>query len=481
MPHLPILRQGREYRSIDLAPAIHFQTRQPVAQVSQANVGLIRRDLLRQDEARESLSRFSTRELIEICTRAGDIFLNDTLPLGDAMQSPQDYVEQTASTTGMPWVMVRRNMAKIHAMFTSMETVLAGLTRGVSLEVLDQGFSTKGSPVSFFPRGLSLGIVLPSNSPAVHSLWIPSFALKTPLVLKPGSAEPWTPWRIIQAFLKAGAPPQSFSYYPTDHAGANEILRSTGRGMLFGDVGAVKHWADDPRIELHGPGYSKIVIGDDCADQWEQYIDVIARSIADNGGRSCINASGVWVTAHAEEIAQALAERLAKIQPRAADDPDAAIAPFANSEVGRRISAMVDDGLAEPGARDVSADHRAERCVEWNGCTYLLPTIVRCTSPDHPLANKEFLFPFASVVEVSQSDLPEVLGPTLALTAITRDQKLLKRLLTSPHVGRLNIGPVATNVISWDQPHEGNLFDHLYLRRAFQMVEAGAFAESMAR
>lgn len=142
---------------------------------------------------------------------------------------------------------------------------------------------------------------------------------------------------------------------------------------------------------------------------------------------------------------------------------------------------MVDDGLAEPGARDVSADHRAERCVEWNGCTYLLPTIVRCTSPDHPLANKEFLFPFASVVEVSQSDLPEVLGPTLALTAITRDQKLLKRLLTSPHVGRLNIGPVATNVISWDQPHEGNLFDHLYLRRAFQMVEAGAFAESMAR
>jgi uncharacterized protein (DUF952 family) len=24
--------------------------------------------------------------------------------------------------------------------------------------------------------------------------------------------------------------------------------------------------------------------------------------------------------------------------------------------------------------------------------------------------------------------------------------------------------------ISWDQPHEGNLFDHLYARRAFQSV-----------
>ena len=33
---------------------------------------------------------------------------------------------------------------------------------------------------------------------------------------------------------------------------------------------------------------------------------------------------------------------------------------------------------------------------------------------------------------------------------------------------RLNVGPIATNQISWDQPHEGNLFEHLYARRSFQ-------------
>jgi hypothetical protein len=474
--HIPILRYGREYRSIDTAPAVHFLTREPMAEVSQANFGLIRRDLRRQEEARQALAGFSTRELIAMCARAGEFFLNETLPLGDAGQSPQDYVEQTSATTGMPWVLIRRNMAKVHAMFSSMETVLAGLTRGLSLEVLDRGYSMEGSPISFFPRGNSLGVVLPSNSPAVHSLWIPSVALKTPLVLKPGSAEPWTPMRIIQAFLKAGAPPEAFCYYPTDHGGANEILRSTGRGMLFGDVGAVKNWATDPRIELHGPGYSKVVIGDDCIDDWEKYIDVIARSIADNGGRSCINASGVWVTRHGDAIAEALAERLATIRPRAADDPEAGIAPFANPEVGRRISGMVDAGLAEAGARDVTSKHRAERCVEWAGCTYVLPTIVRCDSPEHPLANKEYLFPFASVLEVEEREIPEVLGPTLVVSAITRNPALINRLLASPHVGRLNIGAVPTNVISWDQPHEGNLFDHLYARRAFQMVEEPALA-----
>ena len=44
-------------------------------------------------------------------------------------------------------------------------------------------------------------------------------------------------------------------------------------------------------------------------------------------------------------------------------------------------------------------------------------------------------------------------------------------MLESPHVGRLNIGAIQTNAIRWDQPHEGNLFDHLYSRRAFEMAE----------
>jgi hypothetical protein len=45
---------------------------------------------------------------------------------------------------------------------------------------------------------------------------------------------------------------------------------------------------------------------------------------------------------------------------------------------------------------------------------------------------------------------------------------LIRRLVSSSNVGRLNVGPVPTCQISWDQPHEGNLFEHLYARRAFQ-------------
>lgn len=470
MTHIPLLRRGEPYTSLDVARVPHHRTRELFVEISQANAGLIRRDLRDQEQSRRKLSQLSTAELVEICVQASQHFISDSLPLGNEVQTPEDYVRQVSATTGMPHALARKNMQKIRSVMAEIRNVLNGLTRSIDWGILDRGFGeVDGHALSFFPRTNSLGVVLPNNSPGVHSLWVPAFPLKIPLVLKPGSAEPWTPFRIIQALIRAGAPTEAFSFYPTDHAGVGEILRSCQRGIIFGDSSSTGLWSNDPRIEVHGPGYSKIVIGEDCIDQWEQYLDVMVNSIADNGGRSCVNASGIWVPSHAEEISEAVAARLAQIVPRAADDEKALLAPFVDPNVATRISQMIDQGLTEPGARDVTAKHRqGDRLTQWQNCSYLLPTLVLCDNSEHSLANKEFLFPFASVVRISQEQVPEALGPSLVVTAITSDQELIQKLVTSPNIDRLNIGPVPTNHVSWDQPHEGNLFEHLYGRRAFQ-------------
>jgi acyl-CoA reductase-like NAD-dependent aldehyde dehydrogenase len=253
--------------------------------------------------------------------------------------------------------------------------------------------------------------------------------------------------------------------------------------MFFGDLAAIGSVAGDPRVELHGPGYSKILIGDDLLqdDRWMAHVDLMAASIADNGGRSCVNASGVWVNAsHAERVAEAIAAKLAAIVPRAADDEGATLAPFADPRVAERISAQIDAGLQTPGAREVTLDRRGTpRLVTFGGSTYLQPTVVLCDAPDHPLANREFLFPFAAVVGVSaatMAQMPAAMGKTLVVTALTRDRALVNRLLGSPLVDRLNVGAIPTNQISWDQPHEGNLFEHLYARRSFQQHADAALA-----
>ena len=482
--HLPILRFGKPYKSLDAVTVLHHRTREPLIRISQANIGLIRRDMMRQEEARAALAKLTVAELVAMSKRAAGHFLHDDLPLDPdrapedgGLQSPEAYVEQLSATTGMPHVMVRRNMLKVHGVLSQVDEVLGGLTRGLDLSVLDEGIGqAAGRALSYFPRGASMGVVLPNNSPGVHSLWAPATVLKMPLILKPGSAEPWTPYRMVQAWLRAGCPPEAFSFYPADHAGGNEILRQCGRGMVFGDVSATDRWKGDPRIERHGPGFSKVILGPDAVADYEKHLDVIVASILDNGGRSCVNASSVWVASSepgkgkGKEIAEALAERLAKIAPRAADDEDAQVAPFVDPAVAERISAMIDRDLnAQPGAREVTAELRGTpRLASWQGCNYLLPTIVHVSDREHPLANREFLFPFASVVEVPVEEMPEAFGPSLVVTAITGDDGLKQRLLGSPLVDRLNLGPIPTSRIGWDQPHEGNLFEHLYSRRAIQ-------------
>jgi acyl-CoA reductase-like NAD-dependent aldehyde dehydrogenase len=121
-------------------------------------------------------------------------------------------------------------------------------------------------------------------------------------------------------------------------------------------------------------------------------------------------------------------------------------------------------------ARDISAAIRGNtRVTSAHGGTFLLPTVMRCDA-SHPLANREFLFPFASVVEVPARDLPDALGSSLVVTCISNDPAFRARFVASPHVDRLNFGPVSTTQIGWDQPHEGNLFEHLYARRAIQRL-----------
>jgi len=470
--HIPILRQGMPYASVQQLDLLHHATREPVARISQANSGMIRRDVTRM--ADDVLERFTVADLFAMCRKAADLFMHAALPLGDALQSFEDYIGQLSSTTGMPVTYCRNNAAKIHKMLDEIDVVVGGLTRRFDLNILDRGYGRhQDGMLSYFREGRIFGAVLPSNSPGVHALWIPAIALKAPIVLKPGSQEPWTPLRIIEALAAAGVPREAFGFYPTDHAGAAELLRTVDRAMLFGDEATTRPWRIDPRVEIHGPGLSKVVLGDDAAEEWEQHLEVMASSIIANGGRSCINASAVWTPCHGRAIAEALAARFATVQALPADDPNAELAAFADRKTAERISAVIDNNLRVERAEDLTQAVRgAPRFAVLNGCGYLLPTIVWCGTRDHPLANREFLFPYASVVECPTNEIPGAIGRTLVVTAITRDERFARRLMASANVDRLNLGAIPTWRLSWDQPHEGNLFEHLYRQRAFQIEPA---------
>ncbi|MDB4618256.1 aldehyde dehydrogenase family protein [Akkermansiaceae bacterium] len=461
---IPILRLGETYESadhVDLGNGVLTHT---------ANPGLIRRDLLNIAKAKAALDAIPAETLADYCERAAELFMHEELPCGDASQTPQQYVESLSALTRLPHTLVRMNMGKIHAAMSQIRTVLGGLTRGMPLEIFDRGLASVGDlKVNYYPATNSLGVSLPSNAPAVNSLWLPALVMKIPVLLKPGREDPFTPLRIVQAMIQAGFPKEAFGYYPTTHEGGDTLLTSCGAGISFGSDVTVRKYAPFKNIQVHGTGRSKILIGEDYIDRWEDYIDVLATSVSANGGRSCINTSAILVPSRRDEIAAALAEKLAQIEPLARDDDNALLCGFANTAMAEGIDGMIEGHLKEPGAEDLTARFRpGNRKVEAFEQTYLCPTLISCADKEHPLANTEFMFPYASIVEMPQAEMLANIGETLVVSAFTEDQDWIQDLMLSPDIERLNIGPFPTNRVQWEQPHEGNLFEFLYHRRAIQ-------------
>ena len=470
MIHFPVLRWGEPYQSLETEKVVHFATGEELAEVSQANGGLVERDLRKAQRARDALREIPIPELVGMVQKAGGLFMSADLPLGDGTQSPDDFVVQQSATTGLPEHMCRANMAKLKFVLDQMDNILDSLTRKLPLELLSDGYGEEdGLMRSYQANTPVLGMVLPSNSPGVHSLWLPVVPLQIGLVLKPGPQEPWTPWRMAQAFFEAGVPRQAIALYPGGGDIGAAVLKSCPRSLIFGGLPTVEQYEGHAGVQVHGPGFSKILLGDDVVDDWESYLDLMVDSVLVNGGRSCINCSGIWASRHGKEIAAALAERLGPIAPLPPDDPAATLAAFTVAGQAEAISADIDAAADTDGVEEMTTAYRdGDRLVPRERCDYLRPTVLHSDSPDSTAAGKEYMFPFVTVVDCPQDKMISAIGQTLVATGITHDDAFRTALLDAENIDRLNLGAVPTIQLNWLQPHEGNIVDFLYRARAFQ-------------
>ena len=471
MLDIPVLRWGKPYDSLEKDNVRHFLTGEPIAAVSQANGGIIARDMRQAHKAREILREFSIAELIEKIKVAADHYESGNVPIGSGVQSPTDFAHQQSSSTGLPEHMCKANMSKNSFVLRNMEKILDCLTRGLPLDILSKGYGDEGRgvTVSYQAQTPVLGAVLPSNSPGVHTLWLPVIPLQIGLVLKPGPQEPWTPYRMISSFIQAGIPAEVFAVYPGGPEAGAAVLNSVQRAMIFGGTKTVEQYHGNPRVQAHGPGFSKILLGDDVVDDWEKYLDLMVESIYINSGRGCINCSGIWASRHTKEIAQAIAERIGPVEALPPEDPNAGLAAFTVKDMAIAVWNLIEKQLEESGVTHMTAPY-GSRLVEHENCAYLRPMVVHCTSPEQEIAKAEYMFPFSTVVECPEDKFLEKIGPTLVATVITENEKLIQACSEATHIDRFNAGPIPTTRLNWLQPHEGNIIDFLFRNRAYQVA-----------
>jgi acyl-CoA reductase-like NAD-dependent aldehyde dehydrogenase len=468
--HLPAWRFGKPYESIERDTLVHFLTGEPVAEVSRVGGALVGRDLQKAQQARRALLALDPEDVVERLQTAGNLYANGTVTVGDTKQTPDDFVKQQSATTGLPESLCRANMQKNMFVLSNMDRILDALSRGLPTDILWKGFGVeqRGVTVSYQAQSPVLGLVLPSNSPGVHTLWLPVVALGVGLVMKPGSQEPWTPYRMAAAMIEAGIPAEAIGLYPGATDVGAGILAGCRRSMIFGSAKTVEQYRSNPGVQVHGPGFSKIILGDDCVDEWERHLDMMVESVAINSGRGCINTSAIYASRHTQEIAEALAARLGPVDVKPPQDPEAKLAAFTIPGAAKAIWQQIEGGLKAPGVTHMTAAY-GDRLVEGERCGWLRPTVAHCTSPEPEIAKAEYMFPFVSVVACPQDQMLDKIGPTLVCSALTEDEAFQSRLIDCTHIDRLNLGPIPTTKLDWLQPHEGNIIDFLYRSRALQV------------
>ena len=68
---------------------------------------------------------------------------------------------------------------------------------------------------------------------------------------------------MAEAFFQAGIPREAISIYPGGPEAGAAVLAGCERSLIFGGTPTVQQYKNDPRVQAHGPGFSKINLGDD--------------------------------------------------------------------------------------------------------------------------------------------------------------------------------------------------------------------------
>ena len=156
---------------------------------------------------------------------------------------------------------------KIRGVLARDAPVLAGLTRSLDLAVLDRGCGRGGrARGQLHPARAPLGRRPPSNSPGVHSLWVPGRRPEDGAGAEAGQrrALDAVPAR-SRRFIDGGRAAGRLRLLPDRPRGRGRDPARCGRGHGLRRHRHDEAWRSDPRVEVHGPGYSKVVLGPDAA------------------------------------------------------------------------------------------------------------------------------------------------------------------------------------------------------------------------
>ena len=374
------------------------------------------------------------------------------------------YVGLASRISGLPIAITRAGARSVaDAVASAVDAVRPARPVGAAVDWRED--RTRNGSAVWARRGEVFAVHAAGNGPGVHGLWPQALALGYRIAVRPSRREPLTAHRLVTALRQAGFRAEDAVYLPTDHDGADEIIRSADVAMVYGGQDVVDKYVHDPTVVVNGPGRAKILI---TADQdWREYSDVIVDSIANLGGMACVNTTAVLYEGDPAPLARAIAERLAAIEPLPSED-ERAILPTQSIDKATALASYLAAKAAGTtpllGADQVVAPVGA-------GYAALRPAVHMLAEPGSGTLtdqlNIELPFPCVWVAPWSRAAGMKPLRHSLVVNAITGDDDLIDDLIGEPTVTNVYRGRHPTYYGAPHIPHDGFLADVLMRNKGF--------------
>ncbi|HWF30296.1 MAG TPA: aldehyde dehydrogenase family protein [Mycobacterium sp.] len=370
------------------------------------------------------------------------------------------YVGLASRISGLPIAVTRAGARSVaDAVASAFDAVRPSRPIGAAVDWRDE--RTRNGGAVWARRGEVFAVHAAGNGPGVHGLWPQALALGYRVAVRPSRREPLTAHRLVNALREAGFRPEDAVYLPTDHGGADEIIRAADLAMVYGGPEVADKYANDPTVVVNGPGRAKILI---TADRdWRDHIDLIVDSIANLGGMACVNTTAVLFEGDPGPLARAIAARLATIEPLPSDD-ERAVLPTQPIDKARAVASYLAAKAA--GTTPLLGADQVVAAVG-DGDAALRPAVHLLAEPDVDKLNIELPFPCVWVSPWSRAAGMEPLRHSLVITAITGDEELIDDLLTEPTVANVYCGHYPTCYVAPEIPHDGFLADVLMRNKGF--------------
>ncbi|MEM4523156.1 MAG: aldehyde dehydrogenase family protein [Nitrososphaeria archaeon] len=383
-----------------------------------------------------SLSDFEIRELAKIVAQASKIFKSE-IEFGNKKLGYDEYIHLLVRATGLP---------KKYAVSAVKELLYAIKNIKTAIKNLLPFNFNKNKNIVLTPRGRVLSAILPSNLPTPNFFWLLSIPFRYPVVIRPSSFEPFTSYRMLKSLYYVDLPLDCSYFVPCENKLVPEIVFNSDLSLLFGSQETISEYQNYKNVKIYGPGNSKILIDSDYYNI-DDIFERVRKSMLDKGGRSCLNASQVFVCGeNAERLLKDLYFSLKETLPNHFDDPiedTAEIPAFPEKEKAKKIASFLKQAINE------------DILVEVNDMTFLKPTVVLCEKYISSLF-VELPFPYLAMTAVQKERVEKFLENSLVVSVFTEDQTLLKNLILNPTIKNVFLQTSTTDTDLLN-PHEGNL------------------------